>query len=111
MVKSSRAFGEDEADRADVRAQDLCESHFFSPVTVGTVDQLLVPLFHAGRWAMKTFAAADSAVVIDEIHAYEPHTVGLIVLMMKQLRALGAPLHGHERHHARQPPEDHPRSP
>ena len=90
MVKSSRAFGEDEADRADVRAQDLCESHFFSPVTVGTVDQLLVPLFHAGRWAMKTFAAADSAVVIDEIHAYEPHTVGLIVLMMKQLRALGA---------------------
>jgi CRISPR-associated endonuclease/helicase Cas3 len=90
MVKSSRAFGEDEADRADVRAQDLSESHFFSPVTVGTVDQLLVPLFHAGRWAMKTFAAADSAVVIDEIHAYEPHTVGLIVLMMRQLRALGA---------------------
>ena len=55
-------------------------------MTVGTVDQLLVPLFHAGRWALKEFAAADSAIVIDEVHAYEPHTLGLIVTMIRQLR-------------------------
>jgi CRISPR-associated endonuclease/helicase Cas3 len=81
---------EDEADRADVRSTHLSETHFFRPVTVGTVDQLLVPLFHAGRWAMKTFAAADAAIVIDEVHAYDPHTLGLITLMIEQLGALGA---------------------
>lgn len=87
LVRKSEAEGE-EADLADFRT-DQGESHYFRPVTVGTVDQLLVPLFHAGRWAMKTFAAADAAVVIDEIHAYEPHTVGLITLMIEQLAALG----------------------
>lgn len=89
LVRESETEG-DEADRADVRSDLLSESHYFRPVTVGTVDQLLVPLFHAGRWAMKTFAAADAAVVIDEIHAYEPHTLGLIALMIEQLAAIGA---------------------
>ena len=56
---------------------------------MGTVDQLLVPLFHAGRWALKSFAAANSAIVIDEIHAYEPHTLGLLVTMIRQLRDSG----------------------
>ena len=88
LVRESETEG-DEADRADVRSDLLSESHYFRPVTVGTVDQLLVPLFHAGRWAMKTFAAADAAIVIDEIHAYEPHTLGLITLMIEQLSALG----------------------
>ena len=88
LVHESEVRG-DEADRADVRSNNLSESHYFRPVTVGTVDQLLVPLFHAGRWAMKTFAAADAAVVIDEIHAYEPHTLGLITMMIEQLAALG----------------------
>ncbi len=81
---------ESEADRADVRSKLLQDSHFFSPVTVGTIDQLLVPLFHAGRWALKDFAAASSAIILDEIHAYEPHTFGLIVTMIRQLRRMGA---------------------
>ena len=78
-----------EVDRADVRA-GLQESHFFFPVTVGTVDQLLVPQFYAGRWALKEFAAADSAIIIDEVHAYEPQTLGLMVTMIRQLRRWGA---------------------
>ena len=79
-----------EDDRADVRVDLLGERHLFHPVTVATVDQLLVPLFHAGNWAMKSFAAASSAIVLDEIHAYDPHTTGLIVTMIRQLRQLGA---------------------
>ena len=84
----SNSTDDDEADRADVRV-DLGETHFFLPVTVGTVDQLLVPLFHAGRWALKTLGAASSAVIIDEVHAYDPHTLGLITLMIRQLAPLG----------------------
>ncbi|HEU5119244.1 MAG TPA: CRISPR-associated helicase Cas3' [Isosphaeraceae bacterium] len=87
--KANRDAADHETDRADVRSNNLSESHYFRPVTVGTVDQLLVPLFQAGRWAMKTLAAADAAVVIDEIHAYEPHTLGLITLMIEQLATLG----------------------
>jgi CRISPR-associated endonuclease/helicase Cas3 len=89
LVRGETNDGEDEADRADVRADHLSETHFFRPVTVGTVDQLLVPLLHAGRWAMKTLAAAGAAVVIDEVHAYEPHTLGLISLLIRQLAPLG----------------------
>ena len=65
-----------EADRTSIRRSSLWEPHFFPPVVVGTVDQLLMTLFHAGRWAMKTLAAADAAIVIDEVHAYDPHTAG-----------------------------------
>jgi CRISPR-associated endonuclease/helicase Cas3 len=90
LVRDPGPEEQSEADRADVRAGMLQESHFFFPVTVGTVDQLLVPLFHAGRWALKKFAAADSAIIIDEVHAYEPHTLGLIVTMIRQFRHWGA---------------------
>ena len=86
-----RNSGEEaEADRADIRTNLLQTTHFLLPVTVGTVDQLLATLFHAGRWPMKTFAAADAAIVIDEIHAYDPHASGLVLLLLSQLRELGA---------------------
>ena len=78
-----------EADRSIIRRNSLWEPHFFPPVVVGTVDQLLVTLFHAGRWPMKTLAAADAAIVIDEVHAYESHTTGLLILLIEQLRDLG----------------------
>lgn len=81
---------DDDADRADIRIDHLGETHFFPPVVVGTVDQLLVTLFHAGRWPMKTLAAANAAIVIDEVHSYDPHTAGLIVRMIEQFRPLGA---------------------
>jgi CRISPR-associated endonuclease/helicase Cas3 len=81
---------ESEADKGNVRAKLFRTTHFFLPVTVGTIDQLLVSLFHAGRWALKTFQAADAAIVIDEVHAYDPHTSGLVTLFLKQFRDLGA---------------------
>ena len=90
LVRDAGRDEQAESDRADVRADLLAETHFFYPVTVATIDQLLVPLFHAGHWAMKTSAAASSAVVLDEIHAYDPHTTGLILTMIRQLRDLGA---------------------
>ena len=34
----------------DLRSRSLFDRHFIPPVTVGTVDQLLTTLFHAGRW-------------------------------------------------------------
>ena len=67
----------------------LFDRHFFPPITVGTVDQLLTTLFHSGRWPLKTFAAQDSAIVLDEVHSYDPYTTGLICKAIEQLAAVG----------------------
>ena len=82
-----------DADESDNRSRSdaygLRDPHLFAPVTVGTIDQLLVTLMHSGRWAIKTLAASNAAIVIDELHAYDPHTAGLLMLMLKQLSSMG----------------------
>ena len=91
LIRSENASIEndtsDNHSRSD--AYGLRDPHLFAPVTVGTVDQLLVTLMHSGRWAIKTLAAANAAIVIDELHAYDPHTAGLLMLMLKQFSSMG----------------------
>ena len=77
----------DSHSRSD--AYGLRDPHLFALVTVGTIDQLLVTLMHSGRWAIKTLAAANAAIVIDEVHAYDPHTAGLLMLLLKQFSSMG----------------------
>ncbi|MEZ6127251.1 MAG: CRISPR-associated helicase Cas3' [Planctomycetaceae bacterium] len=84
---SAENDGTDGHSRSD--AFGLRDPHLFAPVTVGTVDQLLVTLMHSGRWAIKTLAAANAAIVIDELHAYDPHTAGLLMLMLTQFSRMG----------------------
>lgn|GEM_PF-664779 len=84
---SAENDGSDSHSRSD--AYGLRDPHLFAPVTVGTVDQLLVTLMHSGRWAIKTLAAANAAIVIDELHAYDPHTAGLLMLLLKQFSSMG----------------------
>ena len=64
----------------------LRESAFFKAVTVGTVDQLLTQGFNLGWWEMKTFHLFRARVILDEIHAYAPYTLGLIVSTIRYLR-------------------------
>lgn len=75
---------------SDLYKDLLFNRHFFPPVTVGTVDQLLTTLFHSGRWPLKTFAAQDSAIVLDEVHSYDPYTTGLICKAVEQLAEIEA---------------------
>jgi CRISPR-associated endonuclease/helicase Cas3 len=92
LIRSENAPIENDTSDSHSRsdAYGLRDPHLFAPVTVGTVDQLLVTLLHSGRWAIKTLAAANAAIVIDELHAYDPHTAGLLMLMLKQLSSMGA---------------------
>lgn len=64
----------------------LRESSFFKPVTVATVDQLLTQGFNLGWWELKTFHLFRASVIIDEVHAYEPYTLGLLVASIRYLR-------------------------
>lgn len=85
LADLSREYGEeDESDTGEYRQSVLFERHYFPPVTVSTVDQLLAALLHGGRWPLKTWAAMDAAIVFDEIHAYDPYTLGLITQMIAE---------------------------
>jgi len=90
LADLSRESGEEgEADTAEYRQSVLFERHCFPPVTVATVDQLLASLLHGGRWPLKTWAAMDAAIVLDEIHAYDPYTLALITELIREVTMAG----------------------
>jgi len=70
----------------------LRSSTFMEPMTVATVDQLLLSLFNWRHWELIEEAASDSAVIFDEIHAYDPYTTSLIILASRALQKRGARL-------------------
>lgn len=58
-------------------------SAFLYPITTTTVDQLLFSLFHSSQWETRNDALQNSLIIIDEVHAYDPYTLGLIIEAMK----------------------------
>ncbi len=78
-----------EEDKWENRREVLFDQSFIKPVTVGTVDQLLTAGFNSGRWTLKEANAFNAVIVIDEIHAYDGWTLGLIVSMIRHLSAMG----------------------
>lgn len=61
---------------------------FMAPVTVGTVDQLLTSNFNMKHWYFKEFATVGASVIFDEIHAYDPYTLGLISKSIEQIKKM-----------------------
>jgi len=62
---------------------------FIPPVVVSTVDQLLSSGFNIGFWCQKEWALVGSCVIFDEIHAYQPYTLGLITAAIEKILLLG----------------------
>ncbi|HHU63702.1 MAG TPA: CRISPR-associated helicase Cas3' [Clostridiales bacterium] len=73
----------------EIYQEFLFNKTFTKPVTVATVDQLLTTGFNAGHWTLKELNAMNSVIVMDEIHAYDGWTLGLIVSSIKHFSALG----------------------
>ncbi|MEM8585752.1 MAG: CRISPR-associated helicase Cas3' [Bacteroidota bacterium] len=57
----------------------LSDKSFGKEITICTVDQLLTVNFNLGHWHMKTLHLQGASIIIDEIHLYEPYTLGLII--------------------------------
>lgn len=57
---------------------------FAKPVTVATLDQYLLAVLRTKRWEMRLFLFRISSVIIDEVHAYEPFTLGLLVASLRK---------------------------
>lgn len=80
----------DEEDKWENRKEYLFNQSFIKPVTVATIDQLLTTGFNSGKWTLKEINAANSVIVIDEIHAYDGWTLGLIISALRHFSSLGS---------------------
>lgn len=74
-AKNFRILDDDNYDDRDY----LTDKSFGRDITVCTVDQLLTVGFNLGHWQMKTLHLTGASIVIDEIHLYQPYTLGLII--------------------------------
>lgn len=83
-------FMQDEEDNHEERIDVLFNKSFIKPVTVATIDQLLVAGFNYGKWTLVESNASNATIIIDEIHSYDSWTLGLIVRSIGHFSALGA---------------------
>ncbi len=60
-----------------------------SPYGVGTVDQGLFGVMNVKHHFVRLWGLANKVVVLDEVHAYDAYTGGLIETLLRWLKALG----------------------
>jgi CRISPR-associated endonuclease/helicase Cas3 len=88
LSHSTATFLRENEEDSDGRTV-LFDKSFIKPATVATVDQLLTAGFNSGKWTLIEANAANSVVIIDEIHSYEPWTLGLITESLKHFSKKG----------------------
>ena len=89
--QSEQEIDEDEIHNL-IMAQVFENSIYAKPITISTVDHLIMSLYHGYRFADRAFSnVASSLVVFDEVHYYEKHTLGAIAETMRRLTELQIP--------------------
>jgi len=86
VIHSSAFLYRKEIDDTFEKKDYLKDRTFFRNVNVCTVDQMLTQGFNLGYWELKTFHFLNSRIIIDEIHLYQPYTLGLIIASIKYLK-------------------------
>jgi len=87
IVHSSAFFLQKEINENYAEKEyNFIDKAFFKNITVCTVDQILTQGFNLGFWEAKTFHQLNSHIIIDEIHLYQPYTLGLIISTIKYLQ-------------------------
>ncbi len=78
---AKKEFEGKEEEALDFR---LFGSIFAKPVVVGTLDQYLLGHLHGRYWEERLSLARRATVIIDEIHSYEPYTLGLLLRALEK---------------------------
>lgn len=87
LVHSSAIFfRKDYDDQEYDKKAYLKDRCFFKVISVCTIDQMLTQGFNLGYWEMKTFFLLGGRIIIDEIHLYEPYTLGLVISSIRYLK-------------------------
>ena len=60
-----------------------------SPSGVGTVDQALYAVLHVKHHFVRLWGLAQRVVILDEVHAYDVYTGGLIAHLLRWLKRMG----------------------
>lgn len=61
-----------------------------SPYGVGTIDQALFAVLNVKHHFVRLWGLANRVVVLDEVHAYDAYTEGLIEALLRWLKAMGS---------------------
>ncbi len=86
IIHSSAFFFRKEFSANYERKDYLLDKTFFKNINVCTIDQVLTQGFNLGFWELKTFHQKNAKFIIDEIHLYEPYTLGLIIATINYLQ-------------------------
>ncbi|MBD0331549.1 MAG: CRISPR-associated helicase Cas3' [Chitinophagaceae bacterium] len=87
VVHSSALLYRKEIDDNFEETEYLKDKTFFQSITVCTIDQVLTQGFNLGYWEIKTFHLFKARIIIDEIHLYQPFTLGLIISTIAYLKS------------------------
>ena len=85
-------IGEKEGYDSEAFQSRLYHSTFMQPATIATVDQVLLSKFNWNQWGLVETNAMQSAIIFDEIHAYDLYTLGLILNAVRELAGRGTRL-------------------
>lgn len=92
-----RGVGGPDDEGADQEPRVLARSWFsprkramLSEYGVGTVDQALLGALRVRHHFIRLWGLGNRTVVLDEVHAYDVYTSGLIEVLLRWLRALGS---------------------
>ena len=92
LTKTEEENSEQEDTNANIMAQVFENNFYAKPVTISTVDHLLMSLYHGYKYADRAFFnVASSLVVFDEVHYYEGRTMEAIAEAMRRLTQLKIP--------------------
>jgi len=64
----------------------LLGSVFAKPVNVATLDQYLLGFLNGRHWEERQTLSKNSYVIIDEVHTYEPFTLGILKYVLEHCR-------------------------
>ncbi len=80
------------SDAFPIRDQKYWSVFYSKPFNISTIDHLLLSLVNGYKYAARAFGnIQNSLVVIDEIHYYDSHTIGMIECLCEILRYLKIP--------------------
>ncbi|KAF0805179.1 CRISPR-associated helicase Cas3 family protein [Alcanivorax sp. S71-1-4] len=101
LVHGGAAMNEEVQHLRDIdhsRAESLSASAWFSqrkrpllsPYGVGTIDQALFAALNVKHHFVRLWGLSNRVIVLDEVHAYDTYTSGLIEALLQWLKALGS---------------------
>ena len=92
LTNTEEENSEQEDTNGNIMAQVFENNFYAKPVTISTVDHLLMSLYHGYKYADRAFFNVASALVIfDEVHYYEGRTMEAIAEAMRRLTQLKIP--------------------